>query len=349
MRTVGLLAALLGAGLVTVSAAAQEPVPSPHGPLKWAVAGGETVGEAPAPGVVGKLRAHGARVTALGERGGLSGWLVDPGEGDVYTLYVSERGYSVAGMLYGPDGLLVTRSQLEAAGRTVTAGTDRRDEARSSGRKKEASSGAREYRRFPVAAREAERRREARDREVAAVMSDPRVAAGEAVKSKGSGGERFTVVRRTDSFVGKPAPAGLFAKSAAAFGFTLGHRGRTALVFADPGCRWSREAVDALGKQAMAGRFRLRVIPVGVLGGESARAAVRIASSPDPALAWFGRGAAPEHRAGGMWIEESNAAFDRWGENAVPLIAWPGRSGGYVYSVGSIPDVDAWVEEAFGP
>ena len=349
MRTVGLLGALFGAGLLTVSAGARDAVPSPPGPREGAAASAGTVEEASAPGVVGKLREHGARVTALGERGGLSGWLVDPGEGDHYTIYVSERGYAVAGKLYGPDGLLVTRSQLEAAGRAVTVETDRRDEPRSSGRKMEASSRATEYRRFPVAAREAERRREARDLEVVPVMSNPRVAAGEAVKAKRFGGERFTVVHRTDSFKGKPAPPGLFAKSAAAFGFTLGHRGRTALVFADPGCRWSREAVDALGKQAMAGRFRLRVIPVGVLGEESARAAVRIASSPDPALAWFGRDAAPEHRAGGMWIEESNAAFDRWGENAVPLIAWPGRSGGYVYAVGSIPDVDAWVEEAFGP
>ena len=279
MRTTGLLAALLGAGLLTVSAGAQEAVPSPHGPREGAVASGGTVKGTPAPGVVGKLRKHGARVTALGERGGLSGWLVDPGEGDLYTLYVSERGYAVAGMLYGPDGLLVTRSQLEAAGRAVTAGMYRRDEPRSSGRKMEASSGATEYRRFPVAAREAERRRLARDREVAAVISPGRVAVGEAVKPKGSGGERFTVVHRSGAVEGKPAPAGLFAKSAAAFGFTLGHRGRTVLVFADPGCRWSREAVDALGKPAMAGRFRLRVVPVGVLGGESARAAVRIASS----------------------------------------------------------------------
>ena len=327
MRTVGLLGALFGAGLLTVSAGARDAVPSPLGPREGAAARAGTVEEASAPGVVGKLREHGARVTALGERGGLSGWLVDPGGGDHYTIYVSERGYAVAGKLYGPDGLLVTRSQLEAAERRSAVGTPRAG--------KVASSPGVSYERFLAAAREAK----------------GRMIAGDVPRSerKAGAGERFSVVHRNGAVEGKPAPAGLFAKSAAAFGFTLGHRGRTVLVFADPGCRWSREAVDALGKQAMAGRFRLRVIPVGVLGGESARAAVRIASSPDPALAWFGRDAAPEHRAGGMWIEESNVVFDRWGENAVPLTAWPGRSGGYVYAVGSIPDVDAWVEEAFGP
>ena len=337
MRTVALLAALLGVGLSTVSAGAQEAVPSPDGPEKGAAARGRTVGAAPAPGLVGKLRARGARVTALGERGGLSGWLVEPGRGDVYTLYVGQDGYAVAGMMYGPDGRLVTRSQLETA--------ERRGAVRTPRAGKEASSPGVSYERFLAAAREAKReRRRVAEAKVRTTAGD--VPGGE---RKARAGERFTVVHRSGAVEGKPAPAGLFARSAAAFGFTLGHRGRTVLVFADPGCRWSREAVDALGKQAMAGRFRLRVIPVGVLGGESARAAVRIASSPDPALAWFGRDVAQEHRAGGMWIEESNAAFDRWGENAVPLIAWPERRGGYVYAVGSIPDVPAWVEEAFGP
>ena len=298
------LPAVFFAALFGVSAFAQEVTPLPgkagKGTGEGAARDGGTL---PVPGLVGKLRERGARVSALGDRGGLSGWLVEPARGDAYTLYVAPDGHAVAGLMYDPDGMLATRGQLEGAGRGPAAAPERRSAVRE--------------------ALESGRRR--------------------------AEGKRFTELATRPRVEGKPAPAGLFATSAEAFGFTLGHRGRTVLAFADPGCRWSREAVEALGREAVAGRFRLRVIPVGLLGAESARAAVRIASSPDPALAWFGREMADVHRAGGMWVEESNAVFERWGENAVPLIAWPGRGGGHVYAVGSIADVPAWVEEAFGP
>ena len=164
------------------------------------------------------------------------------------------------------------------------------------------------------------------------------------------GAERrgFTVLASPAIADAKPAPAGLFARSAAAFGFTLGHRGKLVAILADPGCRWSKEAVRSLGQEALRGRFRLRVIPVGVLA-RSVREAVRIASSVDPALAWFGRDVSEADRAGTAWIEENNAVFESWGENAVPLIAWPAPDGGYVYRVGIVPDVARWAEEAFGP
>ena len=262
-------------------------------------------------GLVARLRARGARLTGLGERSGLEGWLVELGGGDAYTLYVAKDGHAVAGLMYRPDGGLVTGSQLKAAGQEGTGVRGRGgDEIGSQGQS-----------------------------EVAHV-------AGSSQGSESGGG--FSVVRPGGGVRGKTAPAGLFAKSVQVFGFTLGNRGKIVVVFADPGCRWSKEVVQELGRHATAGRFRLRVIPVGVLGARSATAAIRIVSSPDPALAWDGRDVAAAHRAGGMWVEENNGVFDRWGENAVPLIVWPDRKGGYVYRVGVIPDVPRWVEEVFG-
>ena len=146
----------------------------------------------------------------------------------------------------------------------------------------------------------------------------------------------------------KQAPSGAFGRSAAAFGFTLGDRGPLAVLIGDPGCSWSRSTVAALGRLALAGRFRLHVVPVGILGAASAKRAVRIASSPDPAQAWFGRGVAPAHRAGGHWIEANNAVFESWGEDAVPLIAWSGPRGGPVYAVGAVADPERWAREALG-
>lgn len=233
--------------------------------------------------VIEKLRAGGASVTALGERGGVSGWFVEPREGAGYSLYVTRDGYSVAGLLYGPEGELLTRDQVRRAGKGI-------------GRSSEVAQAP--VRDIPVGA--------------------------------------------------KRAPAGLFERSVAAFGFTLGHSGPLVVVLGDPGCDFSRSTVEELGRKAVEGRFRLHVVPLGVLGGKSAEMAIRIASSPDPALAWFGRDVAPPHRAGGQWVDRNNAVFEAWGENAVPLIAWTSPAGVKVYTVGEIGDVERWASEVFG-
>ena len=260
-------------------------------------------------GLVAKLRERGHRVTSLGQVGGLSGWLVQVGISDPYALYVGESGYAVAGLMYGPDGSLLTGEQVATAGEGALSVQGMAVRTRS------ARAGA--------------------------------AAPGKGGAEENADGAGFTVLA-TRGADAKPAPAGLFAKSAAAFGFTLGHRGRSVVILADPGCSWSKEAVRSLGQEALRGRFRLRVIPVGVLA-RSVPEAVRIASAVDPALAWFGRETAAADRAGAAWIEENNAVFDLWGENAVPLIAWPAREGGHVYRVGVFPDVAGWVAEAFGP
>ena len=68
------------------------------------------------PGLVTALRERGAVVRALGERGGLEGYFVELAAGDAYSLYVTADGHAVTGLLYAPDGTLVTGRQLEAVG-----------------------------------------------------------------------------------------------------------------------------------------------------------------------------------------------------------------------------------------
>ena len=72
-------------------------------------------GGANEPVMVAALRANGARVLALGERGGLQGHFVELGDGDAYGLYLTPDGHAVAGLLYGPDGSLLTGRQIAAA------------------------------------------------------------------------------------------------------------------------------------------------------------------------------------------------------------------------------------------
>ena len=62
----------------------------------------------------------------LGARGGLAGYLVTPVGGAGYSLYVTGDGHGVAGLLYGPDGVLLTGGQLAAVrGENRPAGTAR--------------------------------------------------------------------------------------------------------------------------------------------------------------------------------------------------------------------------------
>lgn len=298
------LAWAIAAGLAWAPAAAQEAVPETGAP---------GAKPASAAAVVAALRDRGARLTPLGDRGGLAGWLVELARGESYTLYVAADGHAVAGLMYGPDGALVTGSQV----RSARGGSGYRERAGAGSAAGPAGGGS---------------------------SGSTRIA--RAGGGAGYPGVPASVVR--EIVAGKPAPPGLFAESASLFGFTLGHRGRQAVIFADPDCAWSTRAVDELGRLALRGSFRLRVVPVGVLGASSARKAIRVASSPDPALAWFGREVAPEHRAGSQWVEENNGVYERWGADSVPVIAWPAPGGGHVYRVGSIGRPDIWAAEIFG-
>ena len=263
------------------------------------------------------LRAGGARVMALGERGGLEGHFVELADGDAYGLYLTADGYAVAGLLYGPDGRLLTGRQLAAArnesggGIEATAVQLVRDSAR---------------------------------------VGEVSTAGGlHGTKESADGLRAFAHAYADDpnsSSVGAPGQGSLLLqRSLDAFGFSLGRTGPAVAVFADPGCRWSRTAVARLGGAALEGRLRLHVVPVGVLGAASAREAAAIASASDPALAWFEGTHAAVTAAGARRIERNNVLFDGWQAGAVPLIAWRARDERAVYRLGDIDDPAAWLED----
>ena len=271
------------------------------------------------PALVSALRDKGAQIVPLGPLGGLAGYLVTPAGGAGYSLYITDDGHGVAGLLYGPDGTLITGGQLAAA----------RGANRPAGAAPRPAPG-------PAPGPASNALNPAAD--VAGAGPRDLSVPGEAARPG-----RSTTVSR----------AALFERSASAFGFTLGERGPLAVLFADPGCPWSRSAVARIGREAMAGRLRLHVVPVALLGAASARRAAAIAASPDPARAWFARNAGP----GGPGsqdardrIQRNNALFDAWGERSVPLTAHRSMhggiaGGGIVHRVGDIADLDAWLRE----
>ena len=270
MSVLVLVMGLLSATVTPVPGAAAHEPPAAHGTEE--------------PAVIAALRAKGARVLALGVRGGLDGHFVELADGDAYGLYVTPDGHAVAGLLYGPDGSLLTGNQIAAASgqRNLNDGVPTDDPAL-----------------------------------LAHAYDEGRaVAAAEA----------------------------LFERSDAAFGFTLGHTGPQVIMFADPGCRWSRSAVARLGVPALDGRLQLHVVPVGVLGAASAREAVAIASALDPAMAWFEGTDTAGSAEGGRRIARNNGLFDAWGLGSVPLIAWRGFDGRIAHRLGDVDDIAAWLE-----
>ena len=151
----------------------------------------------------------------------------------------------------------------------------------------------------------------------------------------------------------RPSRTGLFERSAAAFGFTLGERGPLVVLLGDPTCSFSRSAAARMGRAALDGRLQLRVVPVAVLGADAARRAVAIAAHPEPARAWFEGGGVADLRAadrvGARRIARNNALFDAWGATAVPLIAWRTPGGAIGHRIGDIDDVGAWLKETLVP
>ena len=255
------------------------------------------------PDLVSALRDQGAQIMPLGARGGLAGYLVTPVGGAGYSLYVTGNGHGVAGLLYGPDGVLITGGQLAAV----------RGENRPAGAAPSSASGA------PNPTTNVE---------------------GDGVRDSGASTE--TVTPDTATGVSRAA---LFERSASAFGFTLGERGPLVVLFGDPSCPWSRSAVARIGREAMAGKLRLYVVPVALLGAASAHRAAGIAASSDPAQAWFGRNDGPAGRHARDRIARNNALFDAWGERSVPLIIHRTMQGGIAHRVGDIADLDAWQRE----
>ena len=226
------------------------------------------------PDLVSALRDKGARIVPLGPSGGLAGYLVTPVGGAGYSLYVTDDGHGVAGLLYGPDGVLITGAQLAAV----------RGENRPAGAAPSSASDVLN----PTTNVEG------------AGARDPAVPLEAATRVTANGISR----------------AVLFERSASAFGFTLGERGPLVVLFGDPLCPWSRSAVARIGREAMAGKLRLHVVPVALLGAASAHRAAGIAASSDPAQAWFARDRWSIRRAGAGTASRAITPFSMPGASA---------------------------------
>ena len=231
------------------------------------------------PDLVSALRDQGAQIVPLGPRGGLAGYLVTPVGGAGYSLYVTNDGHGVAGLLYGPDGMLLTGGQLAAVrGENRPAGTAPNPLSIL------APSGAASV--APVS-------REAGPPGCSVIGIAP--PEGASTMNAHGAGLGIPPSRSKSPRIRPTVSPGrlLFERSASAFGFTLGERGPLVVLFGDPGCPWSRSAVARIGREAMAGKLRLHVVPVALLGAASAHRAAGIAASSDPAQAWFARNDGP--------------------------------------------------------
>ena len=258
------------------------------------------------PDLIEVLRANSAQVVSLGSRGGLDGYFVTPSGGTGYGLYVTGDGHAVVGLLFGPDGMEITGTQLAAVRPAASA-----------------------------------QRADAAPPETLV----PQTLVPETVVPKTAAPAMTAHAEGAVRPSSSPSLTRLFERSAAAFGFTLGNRGPLAVLLGDATCPWSRSAVAGLGRAALDGRLQLRVVPVAILGARAARRASAIAANADPARAWFeGPDRAPD-RVGAERIARNNALLDGWGATAVPFIAWRAPDGGVAYRIGDIDDVGAWLTD----
>ena len=192
------------------------------------------------------LRGKGAQVVPLGSRGGLAGYFVTPAKGAGYSLYLTATGHAVAGLLYGPDGALVTEDQLAAAGVVETTGT-------SSNRAGSDADVRGDISTLSPARFDGRPRRDGRcelSGQSAGTANNETAPADPApINAANAFVPPFdpppSADRRSNAAIELIPPfslprADLLERSAAAFGFTLGERGPLIVLFGDARCPWSR-------------------------------------------------------------------------------------------------------------
>ena len=262
-------------------------------------------------GLVSALRANGAEIVPLGARGGMNGYFVTPAKGAGYSLYVTEDGHAVAGLLYGPDGTEITGAQLAAARAGVA---QRADAAPPETLVPETAAPA------VVAHAESESSRRA--------ASSPSLAR---LFERSAAAFGFTIGERGPVAVLLGDPTCPFSRSAAA------RLGRAAL---DGRLQLRVVPVAVLGADAARRAVAIAAHP------EPARAWFEGGGTADTRAA--DRTLVPETlgpKTGAERIARNNALFDAWGATAVPLIAWQTRDGAVSQRIGDIDDVDAWLQD----
>ncbi|MCY4500203.1 MAG: hypothetical protein OXE57_01385 [Alphaproteobacteria bacterium] len=134
------------------------------------------------------------------------------------------------------------------------------------------------------------------------------------------------------------APGGDVSDALEHAAFRVGATGIDVVVFADPACSWSRATVARFAMAALEGHLVLHVVPVSVLGHDSAKMARAVISAGDPAAAWF-VAARASHGGGEAELDANNRHFAGIGGRAVPLVT---RADGTLHE-GSISDPVAWL------
>ena len=280
--------------------------------------GGAGAGSGPEPqpqGLVSALRANGAEIVPLGARGGMNGYFVTPAKGAGYSLYVTEDGHAVAGLLYGPDGTEITGAQLAAA---RAGAAQRADAAPPETLVPETAAPA------VVAHAESESSRRA--------ASSPSVAR---LFERSAAAFGFTIGERGPVAVLLGDPTCSFSRSAAA---------RLARAALDGRLQLRVVPVAVLGADAARRAVAIAAHP------EPARAWFEGGGTADTRAGdTRARDRTLGPKTGAERIARNNALFDAWGATAVPLIAWRTRDGTVGYRVGDIDDIDAWLRETLVP
>ncbi len=127
-------------------------------------------------------------------------------------------------------------------------------------------------------------------------------------------------------------------------GFTLGSAGRMVHVFADPACPFSRSTVARFAHAALEGELRLTVIPVALLGAESARQALA-AVGEDGLAAWFDRREMQPTPETAAAVRQNNAAHAATGLGVVP-VSRTFSGGAWHAQAGAVDDVAAFLKAA---
>ena len=134
------------------------------------------------------------------------------------------------------------------------------------------------------------------------------------------------------------APGGDVGDAIDQAAFRVGTVGSDVVVFADPACSWSRATVARFAMAALEGHLVLHVVPVSVLGHDSAEMARAVIAAEDPAGAWF---AASPGGDGGedAHLNANNRLLADLGARAVPLVM---RADGTLHE-GAISDPLGWL------
>ena len=278
-------------------------------------------------GLVSALRANGAEIVPLGARGGVNGYFVTPAKGAGYSLYVTEDGHAVAGLLYGPDGMELTGAQLAAARPAATS--ERRADAASPETLVPSTAA-------PAMTAHAELEGAGRPSSSASLTR---------LFERSAAAFGFTLGERGPLVLLLGDPTCSFSRSAAARlgGAALDGRLQLRVVpVAVLGADAARRAVAIAAHREPA-----RAWFEG--GGPADRTLV-----PETLLPETLGPKTLGPQIGAERIARNNALFDEWGASAVPLIAWRTRDpragdGGVGHRIGDIDDVGVWLRETLVP